>query len=361
MDNVTVAIKTKKPYPVKIGIDMLNKCGELISAEIKPCRAAVISDENVMRLYGQPVRESLEEAGYRASSFAFPAGEKSKTPQTLFKMLDFLAENGFDRSDAVVALGGGVTGDLAGLAAALYMRGINFVQIPTSLLAMVDSSVGGKTAVNLEQGKNLAGVFKQPELVLCDVKALKSLSDGEFSCGMAEIIKYAVICDEELFDFLCGIDGRKALSQEALIKIITRCIEIKGGIVERDEFETGERRLLNFGHTIGHAIEKCCGYSISHGQAVGIGMTIMTDISEKLGFCQNGEKERLIKTLRNFDLPFETRLSADVLCDAVMSDKKRSGDKIVLVLPKQIGDCVCRSFCISEAEGLIRMGLEGCR
>lgn len=352
-------IETKEPYPVLIGSGLLKNCGSIISEEIKPFRAALISDDKVMSLYGKCVKASLSEAGFEVTSYAFPAGEKSKTPQTLFEILNLLAEKGFDRSDVVVALGGGVTGDIAGFASAIFMRGMKLVQIPTSLLAMVDSSVGGKTAVDLPQGKNLAGAFKQPQIVICDTEVLSSLPEEQFSCGMAEVIKYAMICDEELFELLSEAKGKRGLKSETLIRVIARCVEIKGKIVSCDEFDIGERRLLNFGHTIGHAVEKCSGYMLSHGEAVGIGMTVMTDISEKLGLCPAGTKEGLIKVLKAYGLPSSTEYSAGALFEGVISDKKRSGDEIALVLAKKIGECVCRDFQISEVESLIRMSVEG--
>lgn len=359
MENVTVRVNTGEPYEVIIGGGLLSQCGALISQEIKPCRAAVISDGNVMKIYGHKVISSLENEGFCVRAFEFEAGENSKTPQTLFRILDFLAENEFDRNDAVIALGGGVTGDLGGFAAAVYMRGMKLVQIPTSLLAMVDSSVGGKTGVNLTKGKNLAGAFKQPRLVICDTWALKSLDDRQFSCGMAEVVKYSMICDGELFRFLCTAKGRDALSDNDLRNIIAKCVKIKGGIVERDEFEKGERRLLNFGHTVGHAIEKCSGYEIGHGQAVGIGMAVMTDISEKLGFCRIGTKAELVKALLNFGIPFETDIAGADLYEAVLSDKKREGNSIVLVLPERAGKCFCKSFGTDEIKEIMLSSLGG--
>lgn len=359
MDIVKLQIETKEPYPVLIGAGLLDNCGRIISEEMKPFRAALISDETVMRLYGKRVKLSLEEAGFQVTAFSFPAGEKSKTAKTLFDILNFLAENGFDRSDVIVALGGGVTGDIAGFASAIFMRGMKLVQLPTSLLAMVDSSVGGKTAVDLPQGKNLVGAFKQPQIVICDTEVLSSLADDQFSCGMAEVIKYAMICDEELFEILSEANGKNGLTEETLIRVISRCIDIKGKIVSRDEFDIGERRLLNFGHTIGHAVEKCSGFTLNHGQAVGIGMTVMTDISEKLGLCKAGENEKLIKILNAYDIPTSTEFSAKELFEGIVSDKKRNGDEICLVLTKGIGECFCGNFLISEVEGLIRMSLEG--
>lgn len=355
MNYKAVTIGTKEPYPVIIGDNLLSECGEIISGEIKPCRAALISDENVMSLYGQNVAASLEGARFSVSVFTFPAGELSKTPETLFSILDFLAMNEFDRSDVIVALGGGVVGDIAGFASAIYMRGMQLVQIPTSLLAMVDSSVGGKTGVDLEKGKNLVGAFKQPSIVICDAEVQKSLPDEQFACGMGEIIKYAMICDEKLFELLSQTSGRKALSEETRKNIISRCVEIKGDIVARDEFDKGERQLLNFGHTIGHAVEKLSDYKIGHGQAVGIGMAMMTDISEKLGLCPAGTKNRLIEVLKKFELPYASDFSPKALADAIVMDKKRRGDEITLIMTEKIGTCFCKNVAVSEIEGLMNM------
>ena len=355
MKHQAVTIKTKEPYSVIIGDGLLKECGAIISREIKPCRAALISDENVMGLYGKQVSASLENAGFRVNTFCFPAGEKSKTAATLLEILDFLACNEFDRSDLVLALGGGITGDIAGFASAIYMRGMKLVQIPTSLLAMVDSSVGGKTGIDLDKGKNLVGAFKQPQLVICDTQVLETLPNGQFACGMAEIIKYAMICDKKLFDSLSETQGRMAFSKKALKSIIRRCVEIKGGIVSRDELDNGERQLLNFGHTIGHAIEKASNYELGHGQAVGIGMVMMTDLSEKLGICQMGTKARLVKVLESFELPTESNFSIKTLAEALVMDKKRRGDKITLVVIEKIGACFCKDVPVSEIEGLMNM------
>ncbi len=355
MNYKAITIGTSAPYPVIIGDNLLTRCGATISEEINPCRAALISDENVMRLYGQHVTTSLENAGFHVCAYAFPAGEKSKTPETLFAILDFLATNEFDRCDVVVALGGGVTGDVAGFASAIYMRGMKLVQIPTSLLAMVDSSVGGKTGVDLDKGKNLVGAFKQPQLVICDTQVLKSLPNEQFSCGMGEVIKYAMISDAEMLGLLSKTNGRTEISEETLKTIISRCVELKGRIVARDEFDNGERQLLNFGHTIGHAIEKLSEYNIGHGQAVGIGMAMMTDLCEKLCICPSGTKERLVDVLQKFELPYSTEFSAKDLSNAMVMDKKRRGDEITLIMTEKIGSCFCKNYPISEIEGLVHI------
>ncbi|MEG2009407.1 MAG: 3-dehydroquinate synthase [Oscillospiraceae bacterium] len=352
----SLTIKTKQPYPVFIGAGAIKHCGEIISKEIKPGRAALIADEQVFALYGKAVKASLEASGFRVYSFTFPPGEGSKTPETLLKIMNFLAENQFSRSEPAIALGGGVCGDLAGFAAACYLRGMELVQLPTSLLAMVDASVGGKTAVDLPQGKNLMGAFKQPRTVICDPKLLETLPDNEFSAGMAEVIKYALMADKKLFEALEKSGGRQGLSQNALEKIISRCIEIKGEIVAEDELDLGARHKLNLGHTIGHAIEIRSSYSLNHGEAVAIGMYMICKAAEKIGHCETGTASRLKHVLNTFNLPTSTSYDSKELAQFVLSDKKRSGDSIDFVFPKQVGNCFCKSVAVSEIEAIIDLG-----
>ena len=291
----SVKVNASVKYNVLIGEGLISDCGKLICEVISPCKAAVISDDKVFALYGNKVLSSLEKVGFVTKSFVFKNGEENKNLSTYIEALGFLAKEKLSRTDVVIALGGGVVGDLAGFAAATYLRGIRFIQIPTTVLAACDSSVGGKTAVDLEAGKNLAGAFHQPSLVICDTETFNTLDDRQMSCGFAEIIKYGVICDRNLFDAL----SEGSLSMDG---IITRCVEIKRDIVEKDEKESGERKLLNFGHTIGHAIEKHSGFSLTHGEAVAVGMVMITEISEKLGICEN-VAAKIRKLLKKYDLP----------------------------------------------------------
>ena len=254
----TVKIECSRPYEVLVGAGLLDTAGEHIARTTGCQTAAVVADDTVDALYGDRVQVSLERAGCRVVRFRFPHGEQSKTIATYVQLLHFLAENRLTRSDAVVALGGGVTGDLAGFAAATFMRGMALVQLPTTLLAAVDSSVGGKTAVDLPQGKNLAGVFHQPSLVLCDCDTLDTLPADVFRDGCAEVIKYGVLCDAQFFESL-----QKPVNEQREA-VISRCVRIKSDIVSRDERDKGERQLLNLGHTIGHAIEQCSGFTVSH-------------------------------------------------------------------------------------------------
>ena len=254
----TVTVQASTNYSVIVGQNLLAQTGEYIIQISKPCKVAVISDSNVFPIYGNILENSLTSSGFRVCHYVFSAGESQKNSTTYLEILNFLAENTFTRSDMIIALGGGVTGDIAGFAAATYLRGIPYVQIPTSLLAMVDSSVGGKTAIDLKYGKNLAGAFYQPEFVLCDIDSLQTLPEEFFTDGMAEVIKYAMIYDESMESLICG--GAK----DNIQNLIARCIEIKSEIVHLDEFEGGLRKILNFGHTAGHGVEARSEYTISH-------------------------------------------------------------------------------------------------
>ena len=334
----TIRVNASKEYDVVIGSGLLESLGERCSALLGKSRAAVITDSNVAPLWLNKAVASLENAGIKVITYVFPAGEDSKSKETLFDILEFLAENKLTRSDFAVALGGGVTGDMTGLAASLYLRGISFVQVPTTLLAAVDSSVGGKTAVNLSAGKNLMGAFYQPELVLCDTDTLSTLSPETFADGMAEVIKYGMIFDKELFD---AVKGGNADNIE---NIIARCVELKRDIVAKDEFDKGDRQLLNFGHTMAHAIEKCSNFEISHGSAVAIGMVIASKAGARLGFSDEDCTNAVIEANKNNRLPCECGFSAEALADAALSDKKRAGDTVTFVFPRKIGECYLKKI-----------------
>lgn len=345
--NRTVHVATAHPYDVLIGPGLLPRAGEELRRVCAPCRAAIITDTTVNALYGEAVEQSLQSAGFSTLRYAFPAGEKNKTWQTLGGILEFLAENRLTRADLVVALGGGVPGDVAGFAAAVYARGVRFVQLATTLLAAVDSSVGGKTAVDLKAGKNLAGAFHQPELVLTDTEVMAALPAELLRDGAAEIIKAGVIADESLFDAMTRPDWRRQLP-----KIIARSVEIKRDVVEGDEFDTGARQLLNLGHTFGHAIEKCSGFALTHGQGVAIGMV--------LAACAAGQKEAaraVCAANRCCGLPTMTAFSAEELAEAALSDKKRQGGSISLVLPERIGACRLEKIPVEALEGVFARAL----
>lgn len=345
MNNIDkVTVNASRCYDVLIGSGLLDSCGELIAKAVKSRHAAVITDDNVDTLYGERVVKSLEAAGISAAKFVFPHGEASKSHTTLLNIYDFLCENGFTRSDMIIALGGGVVGDTAGFAAATYMRGIGFVQIPTTLLAQVDSSVGGKTAVDIPGGKNLVGAFYQPQLVICDPLTLDTLEPKFFADGMGEVIKYGMIKSRELFDILSEEDIK-----ENIAEIIKRCVAIKAQVVENDEKESGERMLLNFGHTLAHAIEKYYNYTgLTHGSAVAVGMSVFTHIAEQRGICADGVSEKLDALLVKCGLPITDDAPMDTLYRNSLSDKKHLSSGMNIVLCSDIGSSKVVKMTVEE-------------
>ena len=350
----TIQVHTAPAYEVSIGGGLLTACGQRLREVLAPCRVAVITDSTVAPLYLKTVTGSLEDAGFTVCSYIFHAGEGSKNFTTLAAILEFLAEQHLTRTDCVAALGGGVTGDMVGFAAACYLRGIRCVQLPTTLLSAVDSSVGGKTAIDLAAGKNLAGAFLQPTAVLCDTDCLRSLPSDVFADGTAEAIKTGVLDDESLFALF--EDNTFTAAPE---EVIARCVRYKAGVVERDEKEQNERRLLNLGHTVGHAIEKCSGYAIPHGHAVAAGLSIIARSAEALGWTEEPIAARIAACLKKNHLPTGTEFSAKALAEAALADKKRAGGNITLVIPKKIGVCELKKVPVSELLPIIRAGLEG--
>ena len=350
----TIQVHTAPAYEVSIGGGLLTACGQRLREVLAPCRVAVITDSTVAPLYLKTVTGCLEGAGFTVCSYIFPAGEGSKNFTTLAAILEFLAEQHLTRTDCVAALGGGVTGDMVGFAAACYLRGIRCVQLPTTLLSAVDSSVGGKTAIDLAAGKNLAGAFLQPTAVLCDTDCLRSLPSDVFADGTAEAIKTGVLDDESLFALF--EDNTFTAAPE---EVIARCVRYKAGVVERDEKEQNERRLLNLGHTVGHAIEKCSGYAIPHGHAVAAGLSIIARSAEALGWTEEPIAARIAACLKKNHLPTGTEFSAKALAEAALADKKRAGGNITLVIPKKIGVCELKKVPVSELLPIIRAGLEG--
>ena len=330
----TVRVKASTQYDVLIGKGLLDETGERLRAVASPKKTALITDDIVDGLYSDRVERSLELSGFQVIKYVFKNGEASKNPDVLFDILEFLAENQVTRSDMVVALGGGVTGDMAGFAAAVYLRGIDFIQIPTTFLAAIDSSVGGKTGVDLKAGKNLAGAFLQPRLVICDYETMDSLPEEFFADGVAEGIKYGVLASETLFD---KFSAKK--TKEELEEIIYECVSIKRDVVFEDEHDTGKRQLLNLGHTFGHAIEKLSSFGITHGHGVAAGMAIAARVAEKLGLCGGDTVKDIEDCLETNGLPTGTEFSAEDIARCTMSDKKRRGDMITLILPERIGKC----------------------
>lgn len=343
----TVLIGTSHPYDVLIGEGLLPQAGAQLRKVVAPCQAAIVTDATVDGLYGEAVERSLREAGYAAFRCVFPAGERHKRWNTLGEILESLARRPLTRSDIVVALGGGVPGDVAGFAAAIYARGIRFIQIPTTLLAAVDSSVGGKTAVDLEAGKNLAGAFHQPALVLSDCAVIRALPPALLSDGAAEIIKYGVLTDPELFEWMCRPDWTQRIGE-----IIARSVSIKRDLVEADEYDNGVRQLLNLGHTFGHAIEKCSDFTLSHGQGVAVGMAIAAGAAGQREVCR-----AILDANRNCNLPLSIPYAPEQLAAAALSDKKRKGDRINLVLPDAIGHCHLESIEVTELPDAFRRGM----
>lgn len=438
---ITIHVHASKEYDVILKAGLLSEAGRQIRRDLEQrrgptgllhCRrVCVVSDETVAALYGgkdQALMTSLQEAGFETHLFTFPGGEDHKSMDTIEALLDFLTQRRFSRSDLLVALGGGITGDVTGFAAAIYLRGIDFIQIPTTLLAAVDSSVGGKTGVNLPGGKNLAGAFWQPNLVLFDPAVLTTLSQPLLMDGMAEILKagfiddntvvydalmvprsgdgYAIIPgagaeppegwpgtqeeapekpdlsltdfddlpdssvpDEQataagplsLYDFLCmGYRGSRPPifdHPEEMIRLIAKAVNIKRRIVEEDEREAGRRKLLNLGHTLGHAIEKCSGYEISHGAAVATGIAMIAKAGQSLGWLQEGYGDDIRTILQYFGYDLRCPYPAFALADAAMNDKKARGLRISLVVPDYPGHCILKDVAVSQLEEIITLGL----
>ena len=338
-----------KSYDIEIERGLLPHVGGKIKTLLpKAEKIAIITDSHVGLLYASILQESLEKEGVVVTVLTFPAGEESKNLQTLGFLYDGLAEAGLTRSDAVVALGGGVTGDMGGLAAATFLRGVAFIQIPTSLLATVDSSVGGKVAIDLSSGKNLVGAFYQPKTVFIDPDMLETLPARYLHDGLAEVIKYGCIMDKELVVRLEKIQNDAELLACA-DEIIETCCNIKARIVEHDEFDTGERMLLNFGHTLGHAVEKTFRFDkYSHGEGVGIGMVLLTSRSEKLGLTESGTAGRIAELLQKFQLPAAVDMQQEDFLQAIALDKKKRGSRLTLVLLKRIGESFLQRVEFSE-------------
>lgn len=348
-----VHVQASKAYDVLIENGLLSSLGERAKEVLRGGRVAIVSDTNVAPLYLSAAESTLKSNGFEVSSYVFPAGEDSKSGETYLSLLNYLSEIKLTRADALIALGGGVVGDLTGFAAATFLRGIALIQIPTSLLACVDSSVGGKTAIDLAAGKNLAGAFYQPNLVLCDPALLQTLPEDIFADGCAEVIKYGMIGSKSLLDFLSDAPAREHLEQ-----VIAECVAMKRDIVESDEFDTGKRQLLNMGHTFAHSIEALSEYRISHGSAVAIGMHIITRAAIKKGLCDEACLRVLERLLQKYGLPMRCPYRAEELSEKALSDKKRSGDCITLVVPTDVGRCELMPVPVSELVSWAREGLE---
>lgn len=321
-------------YPILIRTGELARLGDLAASVVKGRKAFVVTDQNVAELYLETAVTSLKKAGFQIASCTIPAGEASKSQELLFLLYEQFHGAGITRTDLIIALGGGVVGDLTGYAAASYLRGCPLIQVPTTLLAQVDSSIGGKTGIDLPYGKNLVGAFYQPKAVLIDPAVLSSLSRARMAEGMAEVIKYGCIRDPLLFEAI-------EKGTYDLEWILERCVRIKTTVVQNDEFDTGERMILNFGHTLGHGIEKVTGFSsISHGEAVAIGMVYASKIGEAMGITPPKTTERILEVLKRYQLPTATDLAPEELFAAMLSDKKKLSGKIYYVLLKSIGEAI---------------------
>lgn len=349
----SVTVSASRTYEVQIGKGLLQKGGTLLASLLPaPRTVMLVSDDRVFPLWGNTLVHSLTEAGYTVKTFVFPNGEASKTTDTVVKLWNALAEAGLTRTDCLAALGGGVVGDLTGFAAATFLRGIPFVQFPTTLLAMVDSSVGGKTGADLPAGKNLVGAFNQPIGVFCDTDTLSTLSPEIFADGCAEVIKYGYINDPVLLEML---KTDFSADPEA---VIARCVADKRDVVEADERDTGKRQLLNLGHTAGHAVEACSHFGISHGSAVAIGMVLMTKAAIAEGICAPDVLPHMLHMLQAYRLPTVCPFDAAALAEVAKGDKKRAGSKITLVLPQSIGTSVLYPIPATELASFFAKGLE---
>lgn len=349
---ISITVSASKEYTVHIGDGLLNSVGQMTASVIKGRTALIISDENVWPIYGDAVAKSLQNANFIVYNFNIFPGEKSKNTHTYLEIINYLAETHLTRNDCIIALGGGVVGDMAGFAASTYLRGIPYIQVPTTLLAMVDSSVGGKTAIDLPAGKNLLGTFYQPTMVLCDPATLNTLPDSIFYDGCAEVIKYGILFDAQLFAHL--EDKGTTFDREM---VIAKCVEWKRAVVEQDEYDTGNRQLLNLGHTIGHSIEKESNYTISHGSAVSIGMNMICKSAVAENFCSKEDHIRIENLLTKFHLPISTEFAASTLTRTILSDKKRCNDQITLIIPATIGCCMLKKWPIQQLESLLKEGM----
>lgn len=347
----TVTVNASKKYKIYVGDSLFDSIPKLISEVFPQGKICIVTDDIVDGLYGKNL-ENLLNAKYETVKFVMEHGEKSKNISTYASLLNFLAEKKLSRSDAILAFGGGVVGDLAGFAAATYLRGIKYLQVPTTLLAMVDSSVGGKTAIDLDAGKNLCGAFYQPEIVICDYSLTKTLTDEFFADGCAEIIKYALIRDIKLYRHL--LEKGKNFDREY---VISRCVEIKSEIVAADEFDGAIRQLLNYGHTVGHAIEALSNYGITHGNAVAAGMAIVARSCGKTDLCDEECVTDTLNLIKVFGLPEYTDFSATKIAEVIENDKKRKGSTITVVVPETTGKCTLKKYPIKTIADFVAAGL----
>ena len=347
-----ITVSASRTYDVLVGKGILKDSGTLIRQAVSSGTAVLVTDDNVNALYGDEVENSLKNAGITVHRFVFPHGEQSKCLEVYGQLLNFMVSAGLTRSDVLIALGGGVVGDLGGFAAATYMRGIKLIQIPTTLIAMTDSSVGGKTAIDLPGGKNLCGSFYQPHLVICDTAAANTLTPEVFRDGCGEIIKYGLLNSPELLYHLekngLGFDREY---------VIPLCVEMKRDIVCKDELDTGLRQLLNLGHTVGHAFEKLSGFTLSHGSAVAMGMAVMAESCANAGICSAECRDKTISLIEKFGFELHHGYDFDSVMNCVLSDKKRSGDRLTWVVIEDYGKSGLRNGSTSQFASFIKSGV----
>lgn len=341
LEKIEVSL-TGRSYLISIGIGLLDDLGEQVKQVTSPyCRKiVVVSNKKILGFYKKKVLESLTSKFDKVYFFLIGDGERYKNLITLEKLYDFLVKNQIERNDTIIALGGGVVGDLAGFAAATYLRGIAFIQVPTSLLAQIDAAIGGKTAVNHSRGKNLIGAFYQPKAVIIDPNVLKTLPKRELKAAIQEVIKYGVIADKELLCLVKEEREKILLGDEAILKeVIFRCCAIKAGVVSRDEHEKGERRILNFGHTVGHALEAATNYRrFKHGEAVGYGMIAAINIAQELSLLKDEDRQEIEQVIISYGLSSKIKnIDIDLVLQAMQQDKKSLAGKLIFVLPEQIG------------------------
>ena len=340
-----VHVNTSAPYDVFLGAGLLQETGKMLKPVCNSDRLVIVTDDTVDGFYGVALQKTLGRENFSVLKYVIQNGETSKNISILEELLNFLAENHVRRNDTVIALGGGMVGDLAGFAAAIYLRGIDVVQIPTTLLAMVDSAVGGKTGIDLPSGKNLVGAFHQPKLVIADTKTLQTLPRSQFSAGMGEVIKCGVIGKNSILD---------CLGQDDLEEQITACIQLKADIVERDEWDqTGIREILNAGHTVAHAIEKLSGYTVPHGKAVAIGLVTEARMAVELGLAEVSVYECIFEAVQRCGLYEKLPYTAEELAQAMGSDKKNRDKGIAFILPQEIGKCVRQELAVQQVEELL--------
>lgn len=351
-----IDINTNKNYQITLQEGIIHQIGFEMMRHHNGGKICIISDKNSNKYWGTSLSNSLEGMGFELHSLVFPPGETTKNFANLEKIINYLAQHRFSKSDFLIGLGGGVIGDLTGFAASIYMRGVEFYNIPTTLLSAVDSSVGGKTAVNLPTGKNMVGTFWQPSGLFFDINTLSTLPKDQIKNGLGEVIKSGVIMDESIISLMENHwpDRLPEITEE----LIYKSINVKKEIVQQDEREKGPRQTLNLGHTVGHAVENLSGYKIPHGQAVSIGLLIMAKLAERMDWAQGNMSYRLEHLYQRYSIDVACPFAPKEIAQEIMADKKRRGDTITLAIPLKIGQCTLRNVEISQIQGLLERGME---